>query len=167
MLILGIDPGLVNVGWAVLSVGEGPVELVACGVGSLVPSGAAAEDVVLIADGALQFVGELAERFALTEVHIEEQLRSTGQQRNSGYNSKQWGAYQALVVAARVYGLPVVTLGARLVKTAFGIPCSGHYLNKRLAVAAVGRLGFNCDGIDHVADAILLALVGHDSRVMI
>lgn len=146
-LVLGIDPGFVNCGWALVNFHRGL--LVDKGVRTLVAGKERYHDVC---GPALCLLGALHDEYGshIAVVVIEVQCLS---------RSTQF-VEAALCTAAEAFGYSVLHAHPVTIKSHFGLGCHGHKKNKKRALEYVRDTLRIPVWNDHEADSMLLALWG-------
>ncbi len=148
MRILGLDPGLLNTGWGVISTDGSQLHHVAHGVISPHPSLAMAERLTVIHRG----VSDVLADQVPDQVAIEETFVSV----NADSTLKLGLARGAALVAAAATGLEVCEYATRLVKkTVVGTgKAEKHQVAAMIGILLPGAKGARSDAADALAVAV-------------
>jgi Holliday junction resolvasome RuvABC endonuclease subunit len=150
-LIVSIDPGLVNFGWAVVD--SNTLELVECGVNR----------VRRASDGDAQTAVKIVE---LSQELVQKHSPAAMLIENQGQSLVLKGIQQCAVTAFLMLGVPVHVLYAQTIKAHFrgrGLGFRGNKQNKIDAAELVVRLGYP-EVVHHVADCLLMVVYAVESR---
>lgn len=148
MRILGVDPGLVNTGWAVLQIGVGKTTFISCGTIKTVATEDTARRLFVIYDTLCHNLTKFeVEQCAIEKVFVN----------RNPHNSLSLGqARGAAIVAVGKFGIPLVEYQNRIVKKA--ITGSGSAGKTQMAAMIKILLPDAPMDTNHSIDAIALAM---------
>lgn len=149
MIVLGIDPGTLNMGFGVVSSAEAEPNLVACGVLTAKPRASISERLKLLYSGLEQII----ERYGPDEVAVEEPFMA-----ENARSALSIGRAQAVaILAAANHGLPVFQYTPLLIKQMI----TDYGRASKEQIQEMVRLQLRLDDPPHpsdAADALAVAL---------